>query len=105
VPPASEIVAEIGSNQTTTVTLHDGSVVRFRSVPENYDPTDRAAVMSCLQEHQNRGEIMTGLLYLNENVPDIHETSQTPDTPLVDLPFETLCPGQSALDALQDEYR
>ena len=28
---------------TTTVTMHDGSVVRFTAVPEDYDPTDRAA--------------------------------------------------------------
>ena len=85
--------------------MHDGSVVRFRSVPKDYDPTNKTAVLECLQEHQNRGEIVTGLLYLNETAPDIHELNQTPDTPLVDIPFEQLCPGSSALDALQEEYR
>ena len=35
------------ASRSTAVTMHDGSVVRFRSVPKNYDPTDRAAgVMS-----------------------------------------------------------
>jgi len=105
VPAAREIVAEIGTNESTSVTMHDGSVVRFRSVPKDYDPTNKTAVLECLQEHQNRGEIVTGLLYLNETAPDIHELNQTPDTPLVDIPFEQLCPGSSALDALQEEYR
>jgi len=103
VPPAKEIVAEIGGG--TTVTMHDGSVVRFQSVPKDYDPTDREAVMSCLQEHQRRNEIVTGLLYLNESVPNVHEMNSTPDLPLVDIPFEALCPGSAALDALQEEYR
>jgi 2-oxoglutarate/2-oxoacid ferredoxin oxidoreductase subunit beta len=105
VPPASEIIAEIGQNQSTAVTMHDGSVVRFRSVPPNYDPTDRAAVISSLRDHQERGEIATGLLYLDESVPEIHEMSQTSDRPLVNIPFEELCPGSSALEQLQEEYR
>jgi len=105
VPGAPEIVAQIGAHESTSVTMHDGSVVRFRSVPKDYDPTNKAAVLECLQDHQNRGEIVTGLLYLNETAPDIHELNQTPDTPLVDIPFEQLCPGSSALDALQEEYR
>jgi len=105
IPHASEIVAEIGPSETTTVTMHDGSVVRFRSVPKNYDPTNREAVMSCLQEHQGRGEIVTGLLYVNESVPDVHEMSRTTDTPLVNIPWQELCPGSAALDSLQEEYR
>jgi 2-oxoglutarate ferredoxin oxidoreductase subunit beta len=105
VPPTAEIIAEIGASGCTSVTMHDGSVIRFRSVPKNYDPTDRAAVMTCLQEHQGRGEVVTGLLYVNESVPDVHEMNQTSDQPLANIPFEQLCPGQSALDSLQDEYR
>src|SRR6185437_11841883 len=105
VPTASEIVSAIGESGVTSVTMHDGSVVRFRSVPKNYDPTNRATVMSCLQEHQGRGEIVTGLLYLDESIPDVHEMNSTPDRALVDIPFEDLCPGSAALDTLQDEYR
>jgi 2-oxoglutarate ferredoxin oxidoreductase subunit beta len=105
VPPVPEILAEIEVDRSTTVRMHDGSLVRFRSVPDDYDPTDRAAVMSLLQAHQERGEIVTGLLYVNESVPDVHEMNQTPEQPLVSIPFETLCPGETALRALQEEYR
>ena len=45
VPPAQEILAQITDAGTTTVKMHDGSSVLFRSVPKDYDPTDRAKVV------------------------------------------------------------
>src|SRR5579871_3189529 len=65
VPPASEILAQIGQNGAVNVTMHDGSMVRFKGVPPNYDPTDRGKVMDYLEEHQGKGEVVTGLLYLD----------------------------------------
>src|SRR6202158_5205578 len=88
VPPASEILAQIGQNGAVSVTMHDGSMVRFKGVPPNYDPTDRGKVMAYLEEHQGQGEVVTGMLYLDENVPDLHEMNKTADTALSKLPFE-----------------
>jgi 2-oxoglutarate ferredoxin oxidoreductase subunit beta len=105
VPPADEILAQIGSKGATSVTLHDGSVVRFRSVPEGYDPTDHHSVAAYLDRHEENGEILTGLLYLDEGAPDMHEVLDTSATPLVHIPYEDLCPGARALDELMDEYR
>ena len=45
VPPASPVLAQISNTGETSVTLHDGSVVRFTTVPHSYDPTDRRAVI------------------------------------------------------------
>src|SRR5580658_516023 len=105
VPPATEILATIGQTGTTTVTMHDGSVVRFTGVPKDYDPTDRRRVTSYLQEHQGQGEVVTGLLYIDETVPDLHEMSQSPDVALAKIPYEKLCPGSAELAKLQEEYR
>ena len=105
VPPATEILATIGQTGTTTVTMHDGSVVRFTGVPKDYDPTDRHRVTSYLQEHQGQGEVVTGLLYLDESVPDLHEMSNSPDGALSKIPYEKLCPGAEELAKLQEEYR
>src|SRR3954462_327045 len=41
VPLRREIPADSTENAVVSVAMHDGSVVRFRSVPENYDPTNR----------------------------------------------------------------
>jgi 2-oxoglutarate ferredoxin oxidoreductase subunit beta len=105
VPPATEILATIGNAGTTTVTMHDGSVVRFTGVPKDYDPTNRQQVMAYLQEHQSQGEVVTGLLYLDESVPDLHEMSNSPDGALSKIPYEKLCPGAAELAKLQEEYR
>jgi 2-oxoglutarate ferredoxin oxidoreductase subunit beta len=105
VPPASEILAQIGQNGAVNVTMHDGSMVRFKGVPANYDPTDRGKVMDYLQEHQGKGEVVTGLLYLDETVPDMHEMNKTTDIALTKVPYQKLCPGAAALDRLQEDFR
>jgi len=103
VPPASEILATIGQSGTTTVTMHDGSVVRFTAVPAHYDPTNRQQVLTYLQE--NRDAIATGLLYVDESVADMHEMNRTPSTPLSQLSQDKLCPGAAALHELQEDFR
>ena len=105
VAPATEILATIGHNGAVNVTMHDGSVVSFNAVPEDYDPTDREKVFAFMQERQGKGEIVTGLLYIDENVPDVHELNQTPDTALIKVPFEKLCPGNETLQKLQEDFR
>src|ERR1700689_4677072 len=105
VPPASEILAQIGQNGAVNVAMHDGSIVRFKGVPPNYDPTDRGKVMDYLEEHQGKGEVVTGLLYLDESVPDMHEMNKTTDIALTKVPYQKLCPGAAALDALQEDFR
>ena len=104
VPPAEEITASYDPGTSTVVTMHDGSKVRFSKVPAGYDPTNRDAVASYLAEHQSRGEIPTGLLYLNEKGTEMHEAAGTSNTALAKIPFEKLCPGSAALDALQKSY-
>jgi 2-oxoglutarate ferredoxin oxidoreductase subunit beta len=105
VPPASEIVANISPSGATSVTMHDGSVVRFKAVPGDYDPTDRRAVFNYLHEQQGQGEVVTGLLFLDESVSDLHDMNQTTETPLSRMPYEKLCPGSDELERLQEEFR
>jgi 2-oxoglutarate ferredoxin oxidoreductase subunit beta len=105
VPHASEIVAEIAPKGTTAVTMHDGSVVRFTSVPEGYDPADRRAVIAYLQEQQARGDIPTGLLYIDKSSKDVHELGNTPPEALIKVPFGKLCPGSQTLAEILEDYR
>jgi 2-oxoglutarate/2-oxoacid ferredoxin oxidoreductase subunit beta len=103
VPHAQEIVAEIAPVGVTNITMHDGSVLRFTRLPENYDVTDREKAFAYLKQHPD--EVVTGILFADESVADLHETNHTPATPLVGLPFETLCPGSAKLLQLQNEFR
>jgi 2-oxoglutarate ferredoxin oxidoreductase subunit beta len=67
VPLRREITADTErEGAATSVTMHDGSVVRFRGVAGDYDPTDRDAAYAHVRAAQSRGEVVTGLLYLVE---------------------------------------
>ncbi len=105
VPPAAEITADYGDRHTMEVAMHDGSVVRFRRVAEDYDPTDRDRAYAYVRERAEAEEVVTGLLYLEAAGEEMHDVLGTVEKPLVDLPFEDLCPGRAALDELQEEWR
>jgi 2-oxoglutarate ferredoxin oxidoreductase subunit beta len=107
IPLRREITAPDGADATglTEITMHDGSVVRFRKVEAGYDPTDRDAAYANVRRRQAQGEVVTGLLYLDESGQDMHAVNQTVETPLVELPFDELCPGARALEELQAEFR
>jgi len=105
VPLRAEIKTEYDEGTVRAVTMHDGSVVYLRKVADDYDPTDRTAVIEYLGDVVRRGEVSTGLLYLDEDGRDMHQFENTVDRPLVELPYETLCPGSAALDEIQKEWR
>jgi 2-oxoglutarate/2-oxoacid ferredoxin oxidoreductase subunit beta len=105
VPLRTEITAEQDRDDATAVTMHDGSTVMFRSVAEDYDPTDREAALGFLRASQIAGEVPTGLLYLEESGEEMHTFENTADRSLVDVPFGDLCPGSAGLEELQKEWR
>jgi 2-oxoglutarate ferredoxin oxidoreductase subunit beta len=105
VPLAVPIREKIPSHDAKAVTMHDGSVLRFRSVPEGYDPGDRMKVEEYIRDRQSRGEIATGVLYVNEAGAELHELNHTPDESLASLPYDKLCPGNDELARLQEDFR
>ncbi|MCC7194343.1 MAG: 2-oxoacid:ferredoxin oxidoreductase subunit beta [Gemmatimonadaceae bacterium] len=106
VPLRREITAKQGPDAgVTSVTMHDGSILRFRKTAREYDPTDRGAAASHVRACSERGEVATGLLYVEEGGEEMHALNRTVAKPLVELPFEELCPGNARLQELMAEYR
>ncbi len=99
-----EIVADLPRDGALMVAMHDGGLVRFRTLPAEYDPTDREAAMHYVNQAHARGEIPTGLLFVDESIPDVHELNHTSETPLVELPFDELCPGSAELEEFQQSF-
>ena len=62
-------------------------------------------MLDYLAKTRSRGEIATGLLFLEESGADMHGFEGTVDQPFVDVPYETLSPGSAALEQLQTEWR
>ena len=105
VPPADEITASYEAGTVRKVAMHDGSLVTLRKVAEDYDPTDRDRAYAYIRERQRSGEIVTGLLYIDADSRDMHDQNDTVATPLVDLSYEELCPGNAELQKLQQQFR
>jgi 2-oxoglutarate ferredoxin oxidoreductase subunit beta len=102
-PRRDAITAIYAPGEVIEVTQHDGSVLRLRKLAEGYDPGDRHAAMGHLAAHESRGEILTGLLYVNGEADDLHAHLNTVDTPLNRLSDADLCPGAAALAAINAE--
>ena len=101
-----EIAVAPGDARVIEVPMHDGTRVRLRPVTDDYDPTDRASAYAHVRACQARGEIATGLLFVDEKSgQEMVEGLKLPPEPLHGLAYETLCPGSAALDALMDRYR
>ena len=105
VAPAKEITTEYDPGSVRSVMLHDGSWVRLRKCAEDYDPTDRDRAYAYIRDRQRAGEIATGLLYLQADSSDVHEQNNTVRTPLTQLPYDALCPGNDELQKLQARFR
>ena len=105
VPPKAEIEVQYEPGQAAEVRMHDGTLVRLRKTAPDYDPTDRDAAYNYIRTRQRAGEVATGVLYLGEGAPEMHDNDNTVETPLVDLPFDRLCPGSGKMDALMERFR
>jgi 2-oxoglutarate ferredoxin oxidoreductase subunit beta len=105
VPPSQEIRTAYEEGEAMPVKLHDGSSIVLRKVDTEYDPTDRASVYGYLERHQAAGEIVTGMLYYDDSLQEMHDLSNVVDEPLSKIDHARLCPGNDALQTLQNRYR
>jgi 2-oxoglutarate ferredoxin oxidoreductase subunit beta len=104
-PKREAIQADYEPGEVIEIKQHDGSRLRLRKLAEGYDAGDRLAAINHIQLHQVRGEIVTGLLYVDPDADDLHQHLATVPAPLNRLTEAELCPGSAALDALNSELR
>ena len=83
----------------------DGSLMRLRKLHADHDPTDRLSALTTVQALQAKGEIATGLLYLEPEAQDLHAALHTVKTPLNALGEAELCPGAAALARINESLR
>ena len=105
VPPAEELKAAYREGEAMPIELHDGSKIVFRKVDYKYDPTSRASAFSFEREAINKGEILTGLLYIDNETGDMHRLSGSVPEPLAKIPYDELNPGADTLAEVMSRYR
>jgi 2-oxoglutarate ferredoxin oxidoreductase subunit beta len=100
-----EITADYAEGTSHTVTLHDGGKLMLHKLDGGHDPRDPDAAIAAIRSNAKRGEIATGLLYVNEEQIDLHGAIGTTHKALNEIPCAELCPGSKALDGINARFR
>ena len=89
-----------------TSQMHDGSHLRIRKLDRDFDPTDRFEALQALEEAEAKGEVLTGVLYLNTSKPTFHRAVEPDSTSRWQLcPESKVRPPKTVLDAVMEELR
>ena len=102
---AKEVQATAAPGAVIELPQADGSLMRLRKLHAEHDPTDRLSAMTHVQALHARGEIATGLLYVEPEAQDLHAALGTVVTPLNALGEAELCPGAARLAKINASLR
>ena len=105
IAPFNEIEVNYEKGSSIEVDLHDGGRVILRKTDESYSPQSRGDSVKNIRAASDEGELLTGLLYIDESQQDFTDTENMIDQPLNSIDHKTLCPGKKALKNLLDSYR
>ena len=94
---ATQIKASPAPGEAIDIPQADGSTMRLRKLHAGFDPTDRIAALTLVQQMHAHGEVATGLLYIEPDAADLHQGLNTVATPLNALGEAELCPGAATL--------
>jgi 2-oxoglutarate ferredoxin oxidoreductase subunit beta len=105
VPSFEEINVEYDPGTTVEVTMHDGSRLRLSKLEEEYDAKNRIDAIHRLHQAHEKGEVLTGVFYVNTTAPSFIDMLNMTDQPLATLPDSAVRPGREALEAAMEELR
>ncbi len=105
VPLQQEILASYEEGETRAVTMHDGSKLHLHKVDSRIDVTNRLKAVNKLEEEKERGRVLTGLLYVNQEIEETHDIINSTLTPLNELTIAELCPGNARLQGINEALR
>jgi 2-oxoglutarate/2-oxoacid ferredoxin oxidoreductase subunit beta len=105
VPAYEDITVEYEEGTTREVEMHNGSRLILKKLGRDYDPTDRFACIELLHRAQVPGEVLTGVLFIDNKAPTLIDRLQMVDEPLATLPDHRVRPTREALDQIVEELR
>jgi 2-oxoglutarate/2-oxoacid ferredoxin oxidoreductase subunit beta len=105
VPHFEEIDVDYDAGTTVEVTMHDGSRLRLHKLEADYDPTNRIEAITRLHDAHEKGEVLTGVFYINPKAPSFIDLLNVTDQPLATLPDSVVRPSRKALEQCMEELR
>jgi len=105
VPFFEDISVDIPEGEATDVQLHDGSHLRIRKLHRDYNPKDKFGALAALDAAESKGEVLTGVLYVDTEKPTFTELLNLADQPLATLPESKIRPPAAVLEQAMEELR
>ena len=105
VPYYDDISVDIPDGAVQEVTMHDGSKLRIKKLGREYDPTNKFDALKALDEAGKRGEVLTGVFYIDTHKPNFMEMLGMEEAPLATLPESKVRPPKELLDQVMEELR
>ncbi|GGP02579.1 2-oxoglutarate ferredoxin oxidoreductase subunit beta [Cloacibacterium rupense] len=105
IPEMQEINANYDEGSLQKVKLHDGSQLNLHKLAKDWNPTDKRSAINAMQNAKESGDILTGLIFLDDNQVELHEILNTSDKPLNKMTEAELCPGNDVLQKINAGFR
>ena len=103
VPAFEEVQVDYEPGTVQVVKLHDGPTITLKKLDRDYDPTSKWRAMELLEQAREKQELITGLLYINQERPTLPDLLRLTATPLSQLPEERMRPSREAFTKLMEE--
>ncbi len=99
IPDFDQIDVDYDEGKEIRVRMHEAGMITLHKI-KDHDPRDRVRAIQLLEEARGNNTFLTGLIYIDENMPDFAEVEQLPEIPLAFLGEEELRPARQALDQI-----
>ncbi|MBI1940948.1 MAG: 2-oxoacid:ferredoxin oxidoreductase subunit beta [Acidobacteria bacterium] len=105
IPFFQNIEVDYGPGTATEITLHDGSRMVLKKLGTDYDPTNKVDALRVLTEAHDKGEIVTGLFYIDTERETFLDLLNMVDEPLATLPESRVRPPKRVLQEIMEELK
>lgn len=105
IQPQAEIKVDYGEGEVKEVKLHDGSVLWLKKLEHDHDVHNKALAAERLRDARDKGQILTGLFYLNTETKPLNEHLELTETPLAHLTDAELRPSPDSLQKILNGFR
>jgi 2-oxoglutarate ferredoxin oxidoreductase subunit beta len=105
VPFFQDISVDYEPGTAKEITMHDGSRLVLKKLGEDYDPTNKVGALRVLTEAHDKGEVVTGLFFVDTERENFLDQLNVVDEPLATLPESRVRPPREVLDEVMEELR
>jgi len=99
-----EIVVDYEPGTVQEIEFEDGSRILLRKLEREYDPTSRIEAQRVMYEARDRGELVTGLLYVDTHARDLGARERLPQKPLAHMGEDDLRIDRDAWTKLMESF-